>query len=687
MVSDTGAPIAGALVQGAPYGSAMNGPPFLLSPDAVTWPTARTDDTGRFELSIPEATGRYMLLRATAKGWCMPSESMTGGIQAHPGQEATLSLKRSASLDVAVLDDATGQPVPGALTESFRSRTYSLYMMSPDAQATTGADGHAVLEVLGGPTRVLASAVGFAQTEGESPSVDAAGAALSIRLKRGGTVVADVFDPAGQAVAGAQVALLRAPGVHLRGTSDANGRVRFEHVPARGVGVPGIEALSLALVAAEAEGFVRTWAEADAPAEEGEVHVRVDLRAPRTLRGRATLADGVPAPGTKVQGATAVGRGFAWGWGGSGAPVTATADAQGDFELQGVTPGQVTVWAGASQTDASAVHVDVPPQGEVPAIEIRVAPVQARVRIRVLGADGRPIAGAGVRLIAAGQNDGGTLLTRADGTADLLPRVPGPWWLYVEGPGIGPLARNLDAAEVARGAVEVRPGGGRVEGVAVRLDGSPARVRLALQRTIPLPNLNVIETAYQGAVDTDAEGHFAFVGVSEGVDGIACVTEGWILLPGPGIAVTERSRDLRLTVIDEAESASLHLEVEVVDAETGAALEGVGERAGLPAGAIRRPSSLRRHRHPDGLPHAGPARARDLAREGGQQGLRGRGDRRDAGRGSAGPAPTAAAAEERLSRPLAARGAEGADPRAGRTLRRIYDPSRRSRPPPSERSP
>ena len=174
-------------------------------------------------------------------------------------------------------------------------------------------------------------------------------------------------------------------------------------------------------------------------------------------------------------------------------------------------------------------------------------------------------------------------------------------------PGTGPLVRRVEPSEAARGDVVVRPGRGRIEGRARRLDGSPARVRLALEVRLRLLRMSYGFRASQSAVETDADGRFAFAGVQEDTPGLAlyCATPGFRTLPPPGGPELLRARDLEVVVIDDAEASGLTVEVEVLDAATGDApatapdvrLRRAGDRGYQPA--FLAPGSRTVHRSQD----------------------------------------------------------------------------------------
>lgn len=105
-----------------------------------------TDDHGR--IIIKKAIARSMKLDVQAPGY----QYVRGlSIRPDPNQPAKLTLTASTPTTGTVLDDQTGQPVPGASLRLWRDHTNQLYLEGQgDIWGTTGAQGKFVLPSLSG---------------------------------------------------------------------------------------------------------------------------------------------------------------------------------------------------------------------------------------------------------------------------------------------------------------------------------------------------------------------------------------------------------------------------------------------------------------------------------------------------------------------------------------------------------
>ena len=567
VVGEDGTPIAGARLWEVSY---ANDPLNRITQEyRGVQAFGETDAEGRFDLAITESWSNGLKVRVKAEGWCLPDVShLAGTVTLTNTKENVVTLVRGVPLTVWVLDDATGRPIAGADVAVYTSRGHVLYTSRAMTEGVTGADGTAEIRVPGGDLRVVAGATGYAQREGDGVNVGPEGARVTVRLERGGTLEGLVVDPEGRPVAGARVGLLRAPAVHLRSVTDAQGRFRFEHVPASGASEPDVPALRLTLVVVDAEGFLRTFSAGDSPPERGSATRRVAMLLPQVLLGRARYADGSPASDVQLFAGTTVGE-PSWGWSVTMNAARARTGPDGSFRLEGIVPGSVALRLASRLDGEPLVHVQVAAEGTTPAVDLVLERELAPVHVEVRDAAGRPVRAAAVGLTPTGgrggPRSGGQEQTDAQGRVSLTPSAPGPWWLYVDAPGAGPLARRVEAAEAQAGPIEVRPGDGVVEGRAERLDGRPARVRLALLWVFQEGNSSTMGAGWQGAVETDAQGRFRFTGVHHNVNGLRAVTSGMRVIPAVIPGFSPRARDLRVVVLDDAEAARLRIDVDVLD--------------------------------------------------------------------------------------------------------------------------
>jgi hypothetical protein len=213
--------------------------------------------------------------------------------------------------------------------------------------------------------------------------------------------------------------------------------------------------------------------------------------------------------------------------------------------------------------DASA-RAEVPTGTDPEPVELRLPDRSGRTTVRVVDARGRPVVGTllqaksgapVIRSVASGTTD-------AAGTALLAGLPPDRATLHVFPPASVPLVRELDAAALGGRDVRIVLEGGAISGVARRGDGTPARVRLQLERHVG----GCIEPG--AACETDAEGRFEFGHLPEGMFRIGVVGDAHVL--GAAMTwVTTGERDVRVWVIGTEEQARYHLEVVLLEDATG----------------------------------------------------------------------------------------------------------------------
>lgn len=119
---------------------------------------------------------------------------------------------------------------------------------------------------------------------------------------------------------------------------------------------------------------------------------------------------------------------------------TATADAQGRFELAGLPPEAVALWAQSGELQGTDVLEELPPPGERHVVH--VTPLRQRT-VRVLDAQDKPVAGVSVTLLAL--ETGEVQVVSTDREGRLGYRLPGEEvWAGVDAPGWLPTGQVVD---------------------------------------------------------------------------------------------------------------------------------------------------------------------------------------------------------------------------------------------------
>ncbi|MGE3853973.1 MAG: carboxypeptidase regulatory-like domain-containing protein, partial [Planctomycetota bacterium] len=244
----------------------------------------------------------------------------------------------------------------------------------------------------------------------------------------------------------------------------------------------------------------------------------------------------------------------------------------GRFEFSGLQPGSWKVIANHpeyAQTEAGPYSVSA--GGQVDAGDIRLTPV-GKVTVKVVDADGKPVAGAtvdagqtGAVMMAfessddddEGSNfvvgDASPTTTNADGMATLERVNPGKVTVRARKSGFAAAtAEVMVAPGETASATLILGSGGRLEGTAKRRDGSPwagAQINLYAQG----PSLMPLESAR-----ADAQGKFVFEHVAAGEYDLS--TDG-MRLGGSTTSVTVRDGQTTTTTFVEPAATALHLTV------------------------------------------------------------------------------------------------------------------------------
>jgi beta-lactamase regulating signal transducer with metallopeptidase domain len=239
------------------------------------------------------------------------------------------------------------------------------------------------------------------------------------------------------------------------------------------------------------------------PASRAGAAKPADKAAISKVTGRVVYAaDGKPLAGAEVR---LIKRGH---YVGQPVPRLATTNAQGEFTFEAVVPGEhrVLCFAGnlASRTRRyQGDIVTVAPDGTSPPVVLTMRP-GITIRVKVLSeTDGKPIAGARVRLIWTDTDR--DHLTNARGEVELAALTPETWDVEATAKGHAAQVQVINMASGQPAALEMRlPPGGSLEGVVRDKQGQP----------VSGVGLNVYGSKESGTpldyVETDAAGRYRF---------------------------------------------------------------------------------------------------------------------------------------------------------------------------------
>lgn len=432
-----------------------------------------------------------------------------------------------------VVRDERGAPVAGAAIETVSfpwRRVQTLNIEEYDREEAgpgtrSAADGTFAIRLRRGAlVRLRVRAAGFEQVEVDKAQ---AGERIAIALRRGVAALVFARDAAGAPAAGARLRLFTASDardacVDRKGVTGADGRFRFDGLP------PSVE---VQLDVEPTRLGSPAWVAVVLPPE-GAISVEVPLREGRTLRGRVyDAASGAPIPGARV--------GMNWTL-----ERAAIADAAGRYELRGWT-GEGMREIGCDAAEYAQATIEVGAEDEIDfALERGGA-----ARGRVVGADGRPVAGARVSAVGSSWAGGRVQTTSdrhaatgADGSFELRGlRLGLAHLLAVVADGHGRHARLVEPAPGILDFGEIRLAAPHsIEGVLLDANDRPASrtlVRLtgpAIEGRDPYERYGTREERR-----TDHLGRFRFPDLEPGAytveaipAGAECVSEDVVVEPG-----------------------------------------------------------------------------------------------------------------------------------------------------------
>lgn len=446
-------------------------------------PPILTDSEGRFTVS-DLAVGRYDLTvaRPGFAKQTVPGITLSETVTQHDA--GNVALEPGHSIQGRVLDKL-GAPIDGVAlrvqsTDPMQAMLSRFQPAEPDA--TTSSDGWFEIPDRreGESFDLSASRAGYVAIETNGVKVPLT-EPLTITLQAASIVSGKVTDPEGRPIAGATLAMSRERSRSFGGRSmmmnfviddqtDATGQFRFEDVE------PG----KVSIEASAAGRQPKQMPAIDIPQGKDLTDLQFVLDQGAVLEGRVTTEDGTPVPGAQVgplrEGEPLAFRGFG--------PGRTETDGDGVYQLDGLTPGSVSIEATESAHPRAVKTIELKPGRNV--LDLVMSGGQ-RVGGRVVDEAGIPIVGASLSLRtsefgpigngpeAHSGNDGSFQFTGVNAGIYLLDASRDGYSTLAE-----PLRVTVEAAPVA-GLVITLKRGGTIYGSLVGLDPTQfgdAEVRL-----------------------------------------------------------------------------------------------------------------------------------------------------------------------------------------------------------------
>lgn len=508
---------------------------------------------GTFEMDLPKGTWTFRI--QSGDGHMVDSS----GTALEVGGTATLKIELpKTGIARGVVMDESGQHIAGA--EVFVMKGGFPETPSREQYARTDAEGR--FEVHGLPLETIGLYVQHTEHQDTKievmPSAPAEAKEISVRLKRGASVVGRIIDASGSPLVGEQVNLA-AGWFDVRSTyTDAEGRYRIDAV------TPGSYSVTTGPYEAGARGLRKSGINVG---DEGEVVVDFEVPAAGGRLGGVVQLGGKPLPGARV---TIVDDR------GAEKAVNVTSDESGRFLAEGLQYGSVRVTARTAQGLSGSARGTVV-EGDAPA-EVTVDIGTAGVNARVLDSAGEPVSGSWINVEVAGASDGTWSRIKANGNSDTDGRFsasglqPGEYILrvtrvefaqYVSPPfrlGDGE-TKDLGDIRLSRGAV--------LEGIVRDDAGSPIE-----KVTVSLRDLSGREVFLFSMATTGSDGRYALHSVEPGRYTVRFETSGHapaektVEITGSGgsaDAVLTRGGTFQVTVKDPAGAPIADARVRLID--------------------------------------------------------------------------------------------------------------------------
>ncbi len=533
--------------------------------------SANTDEAGEARFTeLP--FGRYFVQAEGEKQAASDSSRLSA---AHALWNVDLVLKPAASIEGKVVN-AEGAPVSGAALSLLDVRVGK----SKNGTAISGEDGHfALTSVPLGKYKLQTVAAGYAPALSEEVAIG--GALVTVVLDQGGRVTGVVRQVANRAlVPDVAIKMVADDFVELefKAASDAKGEFVLENVPA---GVLLISSDAITQAFSPPETMVKLAAGETVPVE-----LLVDTSARVTGRVYDSTTN-EPIAGAQVTARVPDSVSYSW--------ISKPTDAEGRYELTGLTPGPIDVSMAqlpriyGRGVSAYKEEIELQPGQLMENVDLSVDSGLMLCGVVVNEKD-EPVAGAEVSMGRSADPDSGFEETSSDADGTFcFPNVPlGGGDVSPEGtePAVVILEANSrgmrsDPVEVQDPAAEVRlkllplPKG-VIAGVVVDDKGKPAMA------TVTLRHPYVDNTFDRRLGRTDVDGHFLFQDLAAGdfeiwtkADNGSGYVSGTKLALSLSLAAGQRVTDLRVVltgagavtgVLKDATGAPLpHVSVEVWD--------------------------------------------------------------------------------------------------------------------------
>jgi len=490
-----GRPIANAFVGARPAAGRFDYPGQV---------TGRTDDTGRFRLTLMSAAPHTV--RVESKG--LAARTLE---KVRPGVPLSVTLQKGSVIEGTVRDGATGAPVARARVEA-REESGEMPLLfggggwEPDTgrvEAVTDEKGRFRLEgVATGLHTLSAAARGFGRAR--RPSI-VAGRSVDLTLLPGGSIVGLVLSSDGRPVAGALVRIEpEAP--RMGGTAPLE-----KTDPAGRFEVVGLEAGTYRVIARH-DRFAPGVLAGVLLERAGEVQADVVLERGVPVTGRLVGASELPVAG----------RASIDELGGSRTPrslsdvLRAEAGEDGVFRIEGVPAGSHVLVATAPGHSTQRVDVQVRPKDGLADLGDVFLETGLVIRGRVSDKDGSPIADAQIRGFQPRTfaTSPAEARSEADGTFAIGGLAPGGYRLIASAPGYGSVDKPAEA-----GAEDVelvlRPAG-EIAGQVVDEAGRPIEAFRVSAQPASRESGRIVMMGHDGRSFADSAGRFVLEEVAEG---------------------------------------------------------------------------------------------------------------------------------------------------------------------------